>query len=285
MATTILPLPPTTDVQIVRVVKALFDAAPGYTYLTAFKDYANANGGVAALANALVASIGKSGEALADLIVANLKLTGAAATAGKTYLATQFAQPKANVGQIIVDAMNALAGLGNDPTYGAAANAFNASVARAYAYSTNTANTPTDLDTLKEADEEPPVIGQTFTLTPETDRFNGTAGTDILRAVAGKAANAQDQTTLNSSDVLDGAGGDDTLALLLNGNYGGGATIKNIETLQIGTNTVPVVDNKGVIRSPVFDYNVNAGLYEVMGVNTVVFDQITVRHRSRKTGR
>jgi hypothetical protein len=269
MPTTVLPLPPTTDVQIVRVVKALFDAAPGYTYLTAFKDFANTNGGVAALANALVGVTGKSGNDLADLIVTNLKLTGDAATVAKAYLAPQFAAPNANAGQIIVDAMNVLASLGNDPTFGAAANAFNASVAKAYAYSTNPANTTTDLATLQQADEEQPVIGQTFTLTPGTDRFNGTAGADILRGVAGTPVGVQDQTTLNSSDVLDGADGDDTLVVLLNGDYGGGATIKNIETLQLGTNNAAVE----------FDYNVNAGLYEVIGVNTVVFDQITAGER------
>jgi hypothetical protein len=208
MATTVLPLPPTTDVQIVRVVKALFDAAPGYTYLTAFKDFANANGGVAALANALVGVTGKSGDALADLIVANLKLTGDAATAGKAYLAAQFAQPKANVGQIIVDAMNALAGLGNDPNFGAAANAFNASVAKAYAYSTNPANTTTELATLQQADEEQTNSGQTFTLTNGPD----VATANVFNAPRGWTAGGTDQVnTLDDDDILTGTGDNPTL--------------------------------------------------------------------------
>ncbi len=107
---------------------------------------------------------------------------------------------------------------------------------------------------------------QNFTLTTGQDIVNGTAGNDVIRGVAGQAINSQDQTTLNSSDVLNGGGGnEDTLALLLNGNYGGGATISNIETLQIATNSAAVA----------FDFNVNQGNFEVTGVNTIVYDQIT----------
>ena len=116
-----------------------------------------------------------------------------------------------------------------------------------------------------------PVTAQDFTLTTGVDIFPGTlpnGGNDVLRGVAGQPVGQQDQTTLNSSDVLDGGAGSDTLVLILNGNYGGGATIKNIETLQIGSNTQPV---GGVA----FDYNVNQGVFEVTGVNTIVIDQIT----------
>jgi hypothetical protein len=242
MPTTVLPLPPTTEVQIVRVVKALFDAAPGYTYLTAFKDFANANGGVAALANALVAYTGKSGNALADLIVANLKLTGDAATNGKAYLAAQFAQPKANVGQIIVDAMNALAGLGNDPTYGAAANAFNASVAKAYAYSTNTANTTTNLADLQQADEvqtdnqgNPLPPSQTLALTTGVDNITLT---NAQKSIVGIVDTNNSVSTLNAGDVIIGTGVDgDELRVILNStSYPGSATITDVDTIivQVG---------------------------------------------------
>jgi hypothetical protein len=78
--------------------------------------------------------------------------------------------------------------------------------------------------------------GQTFTLTTAQDIWTGTTGNDIVRGVAGQAIDAQDQTTLNSSDVLDGGSGDDLLVVNMTGAlYNGGATIKNIETIQIGT--------------------------------------------------
>lgn len=111
------------------------------------------------------------------------------------------------------------------------------------------------------------VSGQTFTLTTGADLYAGTAGADIIRGVAGTVVGAQDQTTLNSSDVLNGGAGDkDLLVINMTGPaYNGGATIKGFETLQIGSNQA--LTN--------FDYNVNAGAYEVTGVNTVVYDQIT----------
>ena len=115
------------------------------------------------------------------------------------------------------------------------------------------------------------VTGQDFTLTTGQDTFPGTLsneGNDVIRGVAGVAVGQQDQTTLNSSDFLDGGTASDTLVLLLNGNYGGGATIKNIETLQIGSNTIQA----GGVN---FDYNVNQGVFEVVGINTIVADQIT----------
>jgi hypothetical protein len=110
-------------------------------------------------------------------------------------------------------------------------------------------------------------VTQSLTLQPGTDVFNGTSANDVVRGVAGTALGTQDQTTLNSSDVLNGGGGNNTLAVLLNGNYGGGATIKDFQTLQIGSNVQGAV---------VFDYNVNAGAFEITGTNTIVADQINV---------
>lgn len=118
--------------------------------------------------------------------------------------------------------------------------------------------------------------GQTFTLTVNQDTPVGSDAADIFRGVAGAAVGAQDQTTLNSSDVIDGGKGEDVLVVnLVGGNYGGGATIKNIETLQIGTNDVTTTAGAIVTGARNFDYNVNAGSYEVTGVNTIVADQIT----------
>ncbi|WP_022654557.1 beta strand repeat-containing protein, partial [Aquaspirillum serpens] len=105
-------------------------------------------------------------------------------------------------------------------------------------------------------------------LTTAQDILTGTAGNDNFRAVAGANTGNQDQTTLNSSDIIDGAAGNDTLIVnLVNGgaaaNYGGGARIKNIETLKLGTN-----------NNATFDYNVNQGQNEITDVTTIVADQI-----------
>ncbi len=109
--------------------------------------------------------------------------------------------------------------------------------------------------------------GASTVLKTTQDILVGTAGNDVYRAVAGKADGAQDQTTLNSSDIIDGAAGNDTMIVNLTGNlYQGGARLKNIETLQLGTN---------VTNAPaVFDYNVNQGTNEITEVTTIVADQI-----------
>lgn len=107
--------------------------------------------------------------------------------------------------------------------------------------------------------------GATTVLTTGQDILVGTAGADTFRAVAGLALGFQDQTTLNSSDIIDGAGGMDKLIVNMTGpNYLGGARIKNIETLQIGTNQAAAA----------FDYNVNQGANEITDVTKIVYDQI-----------
>lgn len=106
-----------------------------------------------------------------------------------------------------------------------------------------------------------------YVLTTAQDTFTGTNGNDNFRAVAGNTVGTQDQTTLNSSDIIDGGTGADTLIVNMTGStYNGGARIKNIETLQIGTNQ----------PTATFDYNVNAGSNEITEVTKVVYDQINV---------
>lgn len=108
--------------------------------------------------------------------------------------------------------------------------------------------------------------GVSRVLTTGQDVFTGTSGNDNFRAVAGVQQGSQDQTTLNSADNIDGATGDDTLIVNMTGtNYAGGARIKNIETLQIGTNLNAAVT---------FDYNINQGQNEITEVTKVVYDQI-----------
>lgn len=99
------------------------------------------------------------------------------------------------------------------------------------------------------------------------DILVGGAGADTFRGVAGLDLGAQDQTTLNSSDIIDGGAGSDTMIVNMTGAaYNGGARLKNIETLQIGTNRA----------ASAFDYNVNAGVNEITDVTKIVYDQINV---------
>lgn len=104
-----------------------------------------------------------------------------------------------------------------------------------------------------------------YVLTTAQDVLTGTTGDDFFRAVAGVQVGQQDQTTLNSSDIIKGGTGNDTLIVNMTGpNYNGGARISGIETLKIGTNQ----------PNANFDYNVNAGSNEIENVKTIVADQI-----------
>jgi large repetitive protein len=149
-------LPNTLEVQIVRMVKALYDAAPGYTFLTAFKSL----GTVEAVSQSLNSNFASlTNTQWAALIATNLHLTGNAATAAQNYLVAQI-----NAGftraQVLPAAMTGLAGLEADGTFGAAALYFNNSITTSYSYSINPANTSTDIaGVLRLADEpnSPPV--------------------------------------------------------------------------------------------------------------------------------
>lgn len=71
-------------------------------------------------------------------------------------------------------------------------------------------------------------VGSTFTLTTSADNIVGTGGNDTIGG-----SNDATATQFSAVDSIDGGGGIDTLKLQLNGNYVGGATIKNIEKIQL----------------------------------------------------
>ena len=144
-------LPDNLDTAIIRLTKALYDAAPGYTYLTALRGY----GTEAALSVALNANFASDTNAQwAARISTNLHLTGNAAVQGQAYLIGSLNNPGATRATVLSNAMKGLAGLENDVQFGAAAQYFNASNATSYQYSINPANTSTDLaGVLRLADE------------------------------------------------------------------------------------------------------------------------------------
>ena len=119
------------------------------------------------------------------------------------------------------------------------------------------------------------ISGQTKTLTVNQDIFNGGVGTDVVSGAAGVQSGGQGENTLNSSDILDGGdgAGDDRLVVNMSGPlYNGTASIKGFETLQLATNRADAAPN-----GTVFDMNVTAvaGAYEITGVETIKYDQIT----------
>lgn len=194
----------TNEVQVVRVVKALYNAAPGNVYLTNFVGYANAFS-VSALATTLAKDFAANDNAtLAASVAANLGLTGSALTAGTAYLTAEFGKAGADRGVVILNAVNALSNLTADATYGAAATAFNDSVATGLAYSTNSANTSTDLATLQAASIP---TGNTVDMVAGTDNLTGSSRGDTFKGTL--------NSTLTSVDKINGAAGNDVLKATL----------------------------------------------------------------------
>ncbi len=219
-----------------------------------------AQNGPSALAAAIGANFAATPAAdLAKLVLANLGISNATLETALGQIFTAY--PAGARGQIVLNLTNLLSGLEGDATYGAAAKAYNLTVAANNAYSSNVANTTDSVPGTTTGNE----AGKSTVLTVGQDVLTGTAVADFFRGVAGVQVGSQDQTTLNSADIIDGAGGDDTLVVNMTGpNYIGGARLKSIETLQIGTN----------LAAANFDYNVNQGDNEINGTTKIVYDQI-----------
>ena len=223
----------TNEVQVARLVKALYNAAPGYTFMTNFSGYAAAKG-MNGLAEGLVADFASNSNAtLAAAVATNVGLTGAALTAATAYLQGQFEFYGATKrGQVILDAVNGLSNLTADATYGSAATAFNDSVATSVTYSSNSSNNSTVLATLQAAAVP---TGNTIALVAGTDNATGTALADTFTGTM--------SSTLTSIDRVDGSAGNDTFKITL--GAAGTVTplaIKNVETVRL-TGATAAADN------------------------------------------
>lgn len=195
----------TNEVQVARLVKALYNAAPGYTFMTNFSGYAAAKG-LNGLAEGLVADFAANDNAtLAAAVASNVGLTGDALAVATAYLQGQFEYyGAAKRGQVILDAVNGLSNLTTDATYGAAATAFNDTIATSVAYSSNSSNNSTTLATLQAA-----IVpsGSTIALTSGTDNAAGTAYGDTFTGTM--------SSTLTSIDRVSGSTGNDTFKITL----------------------------------------------------------------------
>ena len=83
------------------------------------------------------------------------------------------------------------------------------------------------------------------TLTTSADTVNGTAKTDVIKAVASSVFS---ENTLNPEDKIDGGTGNDTLSVTMNTNFNGFTTgeLKNVENLNL-------INNGGALK----EFNAN----------------------------
>ena len=254
-----LSLLATTDTQIIRVIEALYNQRPGYTYLSNYRTFVTENS-IEGFANSLAANFASSTDAeLAATVTANLGLTGDALTGGNAYLEGQFAAAPAARGAAILDAMNLLATLESDATFGAIATSFNADVASSSTYSQNSANTAVVTSDASVA----VVTGSAFGLTSSADVLSPTAATAAnVTSVGDDTVRGMTDGELTSSDIINMGDGADTLTARIDN----GTAAETVQPILTSVETVNVTfgSNHGN------DLLGTLNLTDATGVTTVV---------------
>jgi len=244
---------PTTDAQISNAFVATLGAAPGSTYLALAKSL-----GVSAAAQVMINATGQTtASGLADTIVANLGLTGAAATSGKAYLLADIAAKGGvtSYGSGLVATLDLFASLTSDATYGSFAQIYVARVNASISYSATATNNSTDLSVLQSVVGSASAVPGTsltslFTVNP--DDIRGTAGNDSATVLYGGAS-----ATLGLGDIVNLGAGTDTLNFTFNGTGGANAQLDGVEVVNLrllvsgtadmsswsGTTTVNVIES------------------------------------------
>ena len=218
---------PTSTLVVQRFASALYGVQVGSNTMAAVNRDIASLGLTTTLNSYYAASFGSMANSdVATMLVANLGITGAAATNAVAYVVGQLNGVATNAkGAVIANILAAFSGLTADATYGAAATAWNTNIDAAAAYN-GTADAPVG------------AVVSTFALTTGVDTLTGTAGNDTFLANPG-ASNA---ATFTSFDSIDGgAGTNDTFNIVSIGAFTvpATATVKNIEVANItGDNTV-----------------------------------------------
>ncbi|MBC5763164.1 beta strand repeat-containing protein [Ramlibacter albus] len=177
---------------------------------------------------------GVADTALATRVLANIGITASTLPAAsfnalQAAMAQAFAAYPAQRGIVVLNAMNLLAQLESNATFGAVAQAFNRYVANAYLFASDTGNTQSQ------------AVGTTTTTSPLTvnagDAVTGTPGNDTINAnLFFNAPSGTFLQTLNSGDVVNGGAGTDLLNVGFNNVAGAqtiSATLTSIEGIAV----------------------------------------------------
>lgn len=193
---------------IARNAGALYDFAAGNAFMDTLVSQATIDRNI--FNDVYINSIGSaSTEMVADVLIANLGITGATAIGiAKDYIvSTLDATPLANRG-VAVDEMLMLFGqLTDNEVFGAAATAWNAKVQKAVDY----AAVPGSVDSTFTAVNAGITEGKTYDLDVTRDTLTGTAFADEFLAYVVQNMNGQQVNTLGTGDKLDGGAGVDVL--------------------------------------------------------------------------
>ena len=231
---------PTNAAQVQAFAGALYGIQAGTTTMAQVNADIAAVGSLNGALNAYYsASFGSlTTTSVANTLVANLGLTGTAATQGAAYVKGQLDAAAANArGAVISNILSLFGGLSNDSVYGAAATAWNAKLAAAVA-----SNSASDVTFGSNVG-----VGQTFALTTGTNSFTGGVGADTFDA----GLSTGSLQTLNSGDRLDGGAGTDELFAVINGSVTPAAltSVENVYVSSITNNaTIDLTNATGLVK-------------------------------------
>jgi hypothetical protein len=185
-----------------RVAASVWGLKLGFTTMQSALAQANTSvGGLDTVINAAFndSYSNTSNDAIADVFVNNLGLTGQAAIDGKAYVVAQLsAVAPTERGAELSSIASLFSSLTSDPTYGAFASDFNTRVAGAVSYSSTAGTFDAPLGFLPSAGS--------FFLSQGQDNITGTPGDDEFNAYIFDNSNS-----LQSADRIDGGNGTDTL--------------------------------------------------------------------------
>jgi len=263
------------DQTLVALTKAIFNVAPGYTYLTNFREHADANG-VDATANALAALTSSSNALFGASIISNLGLTGDAATAAQAYFDARF-EAGATQGQVAMESVEFLlsAATASDATFGSIATQFQADVSKGLTYSQSSSNTTTDMTALAEAGDS--TAGGSEALSTSVDDIDGGSGDDTFTGVVGASG------TYNVGDNITGGAGTDTLKLLMtSGDSAGGlievSGVENVSVRLLGTAATAVTLNANEFSGVTSIDNASSLAASILQVSGVATDTTIALH-------
>lgn len=191
--------------------RALFNTSPSNSvYLNQVANAGTSDASEYAFANKLGASLGNESAAdLTALIFANLGVNNTTVNAESLaileaavtdYIAFHGTQ---NIGIIALQLGQILSTKENDGTFGVAAKAWNQEVLSAYNYSSNPANTASQVGEGANS--------TTFSLTTGWDNVTGTAADDVFVARVVQNVNGEQTNQLATGDQINGGAGNDTL--------------------------------------------------------------------------
>lgn len=216
------------NLKIAQIANALYGSVVGTTTNNAVLADIASVGYDATVNSYYTFSFGNmSAATVAANMAANLGITAASVGAANVTVATNYIVAALNAapgaeGVAVTNVLSLWSGLTADPIFGAAATAWNATIADAQAYTASGATADVAIANA--------TVGAVFPLTTGVDAMTGTAGADTFNAYI-----YDNENSLQSGDTIDGGAGNDTLFADIGNsqNFAITAHTSNIETVQI----------------------------------------------------